>query len=98
MKTDYTRTVIEHYNETKPKMLRKMFQENKEELKEIIRGKVRRAEELAAHYRKETDLNETEIQEMINNYLAPAEELTEVVQEEMSEEEIDQMMEVLQEE
>ncbi|MDY0278137.1 MAG: hypothetical protein RBQ97_08630 [Acholeplasma sp.] len=72
MKTTYARIVIEHYNKTKPDLLRRLEKDYLSSLKEI---QVEMALSLAKRYKVVNGLNDWEIRELIYDYLAPAEEL-----------------------
>jgi hypothetical protein len=82
MKTSYARIVVQHYNETKPDLLRHYVKDDLSFLKDSVQQKVVIAISLAKHYKEVNGLNDMEIRELIHDYLAPAEELpTETVNE-----------------
>jgi hypothetical protein len=93
---DFSRIIIEHYNETKPDFLRWIVKNDLMSLVKEIETKSEIARELTFRYKDETELYDIEINELVHNYLAPIKELpTETVQE-LSENEINKILKRLE--
>lgn len=84
MKSTYARIALQHINETNPDLIRRLYKNDLNLLKEIINQKVQRALEMDKYYAS-IDLDYWQQQEMINNYLAPPEEIPTETQKELSE-------------
>lgn len=95
MTTTYARIVVQHYNETKPDLLRHYVKDALPFLKDTVQQKVEMAISLAKHYKEVNGLNDIVVRELINGYLAPAEELQAETVNEVSELEIDRIMKKL---
>lgn len=95
MTTTYARIVVQHYNETKPDLLRHYMKDDLSFLKGVVHHKVEMAISLAKRYKEVNGLDEWDIRELINDYLAPAEELPTETVNELSEMEIDRIMKKL---
>ena len=95
MRATYARIVVEHYNETKPDLLRHLEKDDLSSLKETVQRQVEMALSLAKQYKEVNGLDKWEIQELINDYLAPAEELPTETVNEISEMGIDRIMKKL---
>lgn len=95
MRTTYARIVVEHYNETKPDLLRHLVKDDLSFLRGVVQRKVEMALSLTKRYKEVNGLADWEIRELINDYLAPAEELPTETVNEISEMEIDRIMKKL---